>query len=133
MSPFGIAWLSACLALVVHVADEAHSDFLSVYNPVARAIRQRVPFLPIPTFTFAVWLGGLILGTALLISMTPFASREAVWMKPVSMIFAGMLIGNALLHLVGSLYMRRRMPGVMSSPLLLASATYLLLLSLSHK
>lgn len=49
---WGWSWLALCAALAVHVADEALTDFLSVYNPIARAIRERVPFLPLPVFTF---------------------------------------------------------------------------------
>jgi Protein of unknown function with HXXEE motif len=130
MSYYGFAWLTLCLALAIHVADEAFTDFLSVYNPVARAIRHRVPLLPVPTFSFGVWLGGLIVGTLLLLCLTPFASREASWMKPLSTVFGIMMVGNALLHLTGSLYSRRAMPGLISSPLLLASAIYLLAFSL---
>jgi hypothetical protein len=55
---FGIAWLALCIAFAIHVADEALTDFLSVYNPAVRAIRARFPFLPLPTFTFRVWLTG---------------------------------------------------------------------------
>src|SRR5439155_13684259 len=44
---FGVAWVVLCVALSVHVADEALTDFLSVYNPAVRAIRSRFPFLPL--------------------------------------------------------------------------------------
>ncbi len=54
------AWVALCLALAVHVADEALTDFLSVYNPAVISIRERLPWLPLPTFTFDVWRGGLI-------------------------------------------------------------------------
>ena len=63
----GVAWVGLCVALGIHVADEALTDFLSVYNPAVRAIRSRFPFLPLPTFTFPVWLGGLITVTVLLL------------------------------------------------------------------
>ncbi len=43
---FGLAWIVFALAIAVHVADEAAHDFLSVYNPTVRAIRERLPFLP---------------------------------------------------------------------------------------
>jgi len=59
---FGIAWVCLCVALALHVTDEAMTDFLSVYNPAVRAIRKRFPFLPVPVFTFKVWLTGLCLG-----------------------------------------------------------------------
>jgi len=41
-----------CVAFGLHVVDEALTDFLSVYNPIVRAVRARLPFLPLPTFTF---------------------------------------------------------------------------------
>jgi len=63
----GPAWVALCVALAIHVADEALTDFLSVYNPAVRAIRARFPFLPLPTFTFRIWLGGLIVVTVLLL------------------------------------------------------------------
>src|SRR5260370_7359150 len=55
-SRFGLAWVTLCAALAIHVADEAVTGFLSVYNPPARAIRARVPFPPLPTFPFPICL-----------------------------------------------------------------------------
>ena len=76
-SPFGRAWVALALALGLHVVDEATHDFLSVYNPTVRALRGRVPWLPLPTFTFPVWLGGLIAGVLLLLCLAPLAYRGA--------------------------------------------------------
>jgi hypothetical protein len=126
MTHYGLAWLLLCLALAVHVLDEALTDFLSVYNPTVRAIRQKVPFLPLPTFSFRVWLAGLILATTLLLCLTPFAWREVGWMTPLSYAFAVLMLGNGLVHILGSFYLRRLMPGVYSAPLLLAGSIYLL-------
>lgn len=124
---FGIAWVAFALALAVHVADEAKHDFLATYNPAARAIRARFPFLPVPTFRFGVWLGLLGAGVALLLALSPLAFRGAGWLRIASWplaILAGVV--NACLHLGSSLYFRRRMPGVYSSPLLLAASIWLL-------
>ena len=74
-SHFGIAWVALCVGLAIHVADEAATDFLSVYNPTVRAMRARFPFLPMPTFTFRVWLTGLVVAVIVLASLTPFALR----------------------------------------------------------
>jgi uncharacterized protein with HXXEE motif len=126
VSQFGVAWLALCVTLAIHVADEALTDFLSVYNPAVRAIRARFPFLPLPTFTFRGWLTGLVLAVVVLASLTPFAYRGAGWIQPIANAVGIVMVGNALLHLVGSVYMRRAMPGVYSAPLLLAAALYLL-------
>ncbi len=122
----GVAWVGLCVALGIHVADEALTDFLSVYNPAVRAIRSRFPFLPLPTFTFPVWLGGLITVTVLLLALSPAAFRGEPGMRPAAYVFAVVMAGNGLLHLAGSIYLKRAMPGVYSAPLILAAALYLL-------
>jgi len=123
---FGPAWVVLCVALAIHVADEALTDFLSVYNPAVRAIRARFPFLPLPTFTFRVWLGGLLVVTVLLFALSPAAFRGESGMRPAAYVFGLVMAGNGLLHLVGSVYMRKAMPGVYSAPLILGAALYLL-------
>jgi hypothetical protein len=114
---FGLAWIAFALAVAAHVADEAAHDFLSVYNPTVRAIRARMPFLPLPTFSFPVWLGGLIAGIVLLLLLSPLAfdgdNRLRLIAWPLAVIVG---IGNALLHLAGSAWYRRWMPGVTSAP-----------------
>jgi hypothetical protein len=62
------------------------TDFLSFYNPIVRAMRAKLPWLPLPTFSFPVWLTGLIMGTILVLSLTPFAWRavphgERTWIR----------------------------------------------------
>jgi hypothetical protein len=114
------------LALAVHVTDEALTDFLSVYNPAARAIRQRLPLLPLPTFTFEVWLTGLILAVVILLGLSFFVFRGARWMAPLAYIFGVIMTVNGLGHIAGSVYLGRLMPGVYSSPVLLAASIYLL-------
>jgi len=123
---YGVAWAALCVAFAIHVVDEARTDFLSVYNTTARAIRARFPFLLIPTFTFRVWLTGLVVAVLVLASLTPVAFRGAPGLRPVAYVFGIVMAGNGVLHLVGSAYMRRAMPGVYSAPIILAAAGYLL-------
>jgi hypothetical protein len=124
---FGWAWIALSLALACHVTDEALTNFLSVYNPAVLAVRGCLPFLPIPTFTFKVWLSGLVLGIALLLMLSPFAFRHTRWLTIPAYLLGIMMLGNGLQHILASLYMQRWMPGVYSSPLLIASSVYLLL------
>lgn len=124
---FGVAWVTFALAIAVHVSDEAMHDFLSTYNSSVHAIRERLPFLPLPTFSFRVWLTLLITGILLLLGLSPLAFRGDSWLRTVSRPL-GILVGllNATLHIGSSVYFHRWMPGVYSSPLLLLAAIYLL-------
>jgi hypothetical protein len=127
MESFGWAWIAFALALGVHVADEASHDFLSVYNPMVKAIRTRLPFLPLPQFSFGRWLGGLIAGIVLLLALSPLAFegsealRWAAW--PLGLLIG---IGNGTLHLLGSAWYRRLMPGTCSAPLMILAGLWLL-------
>ncbi|HEX4573619.1 MAG TPA: HXXEE domain-containing protein [Gemmatimonadales bacterium] len=124
-SQFGLAWVALCSAFALHVVDEALTDFLSVYNPRVRAIRARLPWLPLPTFTFRVWLGGLIVAVLTLGALSPFAWAPAEWIRPLARVFGVVMLGNGLLHLGAAAYRRRAVPGVASAPLLVAGAIYL--------
>lgn len=131
---FGRAWLLLCVALALHVADEALTGFLDVYNPTVLVLREKVPWLPLPMFTFDIWLMGLILAVLGLLALTPFAFQGARWMRPLAYGFAIVMTANALGHTLGSILGRtvesvrfeRPMPGFYSSPLLFAASVYLL-------
>ena len=122
-----LAWILLTLALAVHVTDEALTGFLSVYNPTVLAIREQIPWLPLPVFTFRVWLTLLILGIIALLVMSRWVLRGSRWTIYASYPFALMIgLANGCGHIAGSLYRRAWMPGVYSSPLLLAASIYLL-------
>jgi hypothetical protein len=129
-SRFGLAWVTLCAAVAIHVADEALTGFLAVYNPAVRAIRQRVPFLALPTFTFRSWLGGLVVAVIGLASLSPFAFAGAAWMAVPASAVAIVMLGNGVLHIGASIYRRRVMPGVYSAPLLIGAAVWLLVLAI---
>jgi hypothetical protein len=125
---FGRAWLTFAVVLACHVADEAAHDFLSVYNPNALAIRARFPFFPIPTFTFREWIIGLSAAVLLLLCLTPLAAQGTRWIR-MAAIPLGIIVGvvNATMHVVSSIYMHRLMPGVLSSPVLIAAGVWLVI------
>ncbi len=70
-----LAWIGLCGALAMHVADEALTDFLALYNPAVLAIRERQPWLPLPTFTFETWLALLIFAVVALVAASYFVWR----------------------------------------------------------
>jgi len=123
---FGRAWIGLAGALALHVTDEALTDFLSVYNPAVLAIRERLPYFRLPTFTFRAWILGLSAGILLLFVLVPVAFRGSRWLALLAMPFSILMIGNALGHIGSSVYMGRLMPGVYSSPVLLVAALFTL-------
>ena len=125
-SRFGAAWLLLCACLALHVADEALTGFLDIYNPTVQAIRQRAPFLPLPTFEFRAWLSGLIVAVTLLSALSVPAFRGKQWMTPLAYIFGFFMLLNGCGHVAGSFYLGRLMPGVYTAPLLLAASIHLI-------
>ena len=121
-----LAWMALCGALAIHVADEALTGFLELYNPTVRAVREQYPLLPLPTFTFETWLSLLIFAVAMLIASSFFVWKGRRAMRPISYAFAGFMMLNGFLHIVVSLYMREFVSGVYSSPLLLAASVALI-------
>ena len=127
---FGRAWLALAAALALHVTDEAMTDFLSVYNPAVRAIRERLPWLPLPTFSFPVWIAGLTILVAVLFALAPLAFRGVRWITILAIPFSVLMVGNGVGHIGSSIYTGRLMPGVFSSPILIAASVAALVCAL---
>lgn len=134
-SRLGPAWVAVCLAFVAHVADEALTGFLSVYNPTVVVLRQGLSWFPMPVFRFEDWLTGLILLNLVLLALSPFAFRGARWIRPLAYVLAVIMIANGVGHTLGTIFGQtvasvrfpRPMPGFYSSPLLLGASIYLLI------
>lgn len=126
------AWIGLCAALAVHVADEALTDFLSIYNPTVVELRQRNPALPLPTFSFEMWLSLLVFAVFALTAASYFVWKGRWAMRPISYVFAGVMLLNGLLHIAVSLYMGKLISGVYSSPLLLAASIALIITTRAH-
>ena len=132
---FGLAWLCLSLALCAHVTDEALTGFLAVYNPTVLAVRAQYAWFPMPTFEFRGWLIGLILAIVFCLILTPFAFRNARWLRPLAYFFAVLMLLNGMGHTlatifgqtVSSVHFPRPAPGFYSSPLLFAGSIYLLI------
>ncbi len=124
-----------CAAVAVHVADEALTGFLDVYNPTVVALRARLGWWPMPTFTYQGWLSGLIFGILLLFALSPLAFHNARGFRPFAYVFAVLMTLNGIGHTAGTIAGRtfasirfpRPMPGFYSSPLLIAASIYVLI------
>ena len=125
-SSFASAWVALTFALAAHVADEALTDFLSVYNPIVAAARQRFGWFPMPTFSFGVWLAGLIALVVILLLLSAVARRGGPLIRTLAYPFGVIMLLNGIGHLAASAYFRRWMPGATTAPLLLVCSTWLL-------
>jgi hypothetical protein len=119
------AWLLLVAGLALHVLDEALTGFLEFYNPLVLAVRARIGWFPMPTFTFGPWLAGLIAGIVILALLAPAVRRGARGTWLASWLFSGVMFPNGLGHLLGSLYFHQWLPGTTTAPLLLLASALL--------
>ena len=130
---FGLAWLLLCLAFCAHVADEALTGFLPIYNATVLAMRGQYNWFPMPTFEYRGWLAALIIANIIFLLLTPLAFRNAWWLRPLAYLYATIHLFNGMGHTLATIFGRtassihnsRPAPGFYSSPLLLAASIYL--------
>jgi hypothetical protein len=131
---FGLAWQLLCLAFVAHFVDEALTDFLSYYNATVLTLYGHFSWFPRMDMDFRGWITVLIVANAVSLLLTPFAYRNAGFLRPVAYFFAGIMLLNGVGHIfftvlghtVPSVSFEGTAPGFYSSPLLLAASIYLL-------
>ncbi len=122
-----MAWVLLALAIALHVTDEALTGFLPLYNSIVESLRESYPWVPLPTFSFPVWLSGLVIGILVLLSLSPLVFAGSTYLRPVSYGLGVLMTGNALGHIGASIYWGILAPGVLSSPILLLAALALLI------
>ena len=121
------AWIGLCGALAIHVVDEAATDFLTFQNTTVLAIREKYPFLPLPIFSFEVWLSLLIFAVVALTAVSYFVWKGRWAMRPIAYAFAGFMLLNGLFHIAISVYMGELVSGVYTAPLLLVASVILII------
>lgn len=127
------AWKAMAWAILIHVLDEAWNNFLVVYNPVAMALTDRYPWLPIPVFRFEYWLGGLLAAVFILMALTPVARRGSRAIMIAAQVLAVIMLVNGLGHIGATIAGRtlsghefaRPMPGFWSSFVLIPASIWL--------
>ena len=122
---WGIAWVALSVALGLHVADEAMTDFLPAYNSIVGTIRESQPWILLPTFTFSTWLTGLIVGVLILLLLSPMVFAGNRVFRPISCFLGVLMMLNALAHIGASIYLGELAPGALSSPVLFLAALML--------
>lgn len=121
------AWVLMISAVAIHVFDETVTDFLPFYNELALNLRGGVGFFPLPTFSFGAWLGGLIAAIIICFSLTPIVNRGGKFIRVFTIVLGVIMVGNALGHMLGSIYYGRLLPGFWSSPFLLVTAVFVVI------
>jgi len=119
------AWYFLVAALGLHVIDEAVTGFLDFYNPLVLRVRAAWTWFPMPTFTFRVWITGLILLVLGLALVGPLVRRGAGGTRMASWILSAIMFVNGAGHLIGSSVYARWLPGTTSAPLLLLGSAFL--------
>jgi hypothetical protein len=119
-----LAWLTMVSAIGLHVFDEAMTGFLPAYNQIVINLRKQLGFFPAPTFSFGVWLGGLIGAIILGYITTLFIVRGGKIIRIITTILGILMIVNASSHFIGSIYFGKVFPGTWSSLFLLAAALF---------
>ena len=133
-SGFGRPWFALTVAFALHVLDEAATGFFNVYNPTMTAMRARLGWFPMPTFGFREWLIALVTGVVLCFALTPLATRNVHWLRPLAWFYALVMFFNGMGHTVFTILGRtvpsvtfaRPAPGSYSSPFLFFGSVWLI-------
>ncbi|PYQ44045.1 MAG: hypothetical protein DMG99_05190 [Acidobacteria bacterium] len=131
---FGWPWLALTVAFALHVVDEAFTGFLGIYNPTVTAMRARWGWFPMPTFQFREWLVGLLVAVAICFALTPLATRNPHWLRPLAWFYALIMLLNSLGHTlvtilghtVATVSVARPAPGFYSSPFLFIGSLWMI-------
>ena len=129
------AWVLLCFALAIHVADEAATGFLAVYNPTVTALRAKLGWWPMPTFSFGLWLAGLIVVVLVLLGMSLWVVRGSRGSRIAAYLFGTVMLLNGIAHIavtirgatVEAVRVGRPAPGFYSALLLIPASLYLLM------
>jgi len=131
---FGLAWLFLSMAFALHVWDEAAHDFLGYYDATVLTLYGRFSWFPRMDMTFREWLTGLLVAITIVLALTPFALRNARWLRPFAYLFAGIQFVNGAGHILATMWggtvpsvrFEGTAPGFYTAPLLLLSSAFLI-------
>ena len=100
---FALAWLFLCLVLALHLWDQAAHDFLSYYNATALTLYGYLSWLPRMDLTRHQWLASWIAVILALFAVTPFAARNARWLRAFAYLLSVLLFLDALGYVVAQI------------------------------
>lgn len=127
-----MAWLAACVALAVHLADEVFYGSLGLYADFARVLGWIWPSLSMPPFHREVWLLNLTGAILVLFALTWLVRQRRGVMVIASYLLAAFATANGVLHLLAAAALKSVIPGLWSAPLMIAAGLFLFL-AIPHK
>lgn len=122
---WGLAWIGLAGALGLHVLDEELTGFLPAWNTMVLGLRDRLGWVPFPTFRHDVWLAGLVVLVALLLVLSIGIFRGVRFLRPISLILSVIMVFNGVAHLIASFWISAWAPGARSSAVLIVAAVAL--------
>lgn len=129
---FGKAWFTLSFILLLHIIDETVNGFLPVYNEHILSIRESTG-IPFPFFTFPFWFTGLICLDVWLLFLSRYALQGRHIIVVLAYPFAVIMFLNGVMHLVGSIYLKEWLSGIITAPLLIYGSIHLMLATLKMK
>jgi hypothetical protein len=128
-SALGRPWLALCLAIALHLGEEAHGGFLSNYREAVHAVRELLPIVASPSLVLAagMWLAVAMVG--ILTALSPYAYRGKPWMRVATIGLSLIALANVTGYIGGSLLARSLIPGTFTLPLLVAAGVYALVVA----
>ena len=101
----------------MHVADEASTGFLDLYNPAVTAMG-----LPALRFTFPVWITLLALAITGLVILSYWVRRGTWWTVHAGYTSAFLVLANVIAHSSFSIHRHACMSGAYTPSLLVAAS-----------
>jgi hypothetical protein len=118
LAAFGRAWLVLCAVTALHLLEESTTGFLEDFAPLVHRVGLTIG-IPVEMPAYSVWLAVIASLVVFVFVLTPWAFRGPLWVILGSYVFAALMIGNGVNHLLSPLYLGHFLPGQWTSPLLI--------------
>lgn len=112
------AWLFACVAFAIHIAEEIVYGSFGVYADFEMLLNNLFPVIKLPEYRYEVWLTNLIGAAVVLFALTWLVYAKRGPMRLASYLFAAFLTVNGVAHLYAALTMNVYFPGAATAALL---------------
>ena len=124
IAAFGRAWLVLCTVTALHLLEESTTGFLEDFAPLVHTVGLAIG-IPAEMPSYSIWLAAIASLIAFVFVLTPLAFRGRHWVVLGSYVFAALMVGNGVNHLLSPLYLGHFLPGQWTSPFLILASIQL--------